>query len=156
VSSQPDVLSPYPAHFYNQFEAHVRHFPIVALSALALACAAGSVDTLAAQADSTAPAAPAPAPAPAPEKAKPAKSDPNHLSSEEITADNRPTTYDVIDHLRRAWLRKDMLTGEDLVVYMDEQNIGGAEKLRDIPSVDVAALDYLPNKDAVKRWGSQI
>ena len=128
----------------------MRHLPLVALSVVALTCAAG---TLAAQADSTAPAA---APAAAPEKAKPAKSDPNHLSADEITADNRPTTYDVIDHLRRAWLRKDMLTGEDLVVYMDEQNIGGADKLRDIPSVDVAGLEYLPNKDAVKRWGSQI
>jgi len=133
----------------------VRHFPLVALSAIAFTCAAG---TLAAQADSTTPATPAPAaaPAPAPAKAKPAKSDPNHLSSDEIAADNRPTTYDVVDHLRRAWLRKDMLTGEDLVVYMDEQNVGGADKLRDIPSVDVASLDYLPNKDAVKRWGSQI
>jgi hypothetical protein len=49
-----------------------------------------------------------------------------------------------------------MLTGEEVVVYMDEQNIGGADKLRDIPTVDVAELQYLPNKDAVKRWGSQI
>ena len=125
----------------------MRHFPLVVLSALAFTCAAG---ILAAQADSTAPATPAP------EKAKPAKSDPNRLSSEEITADNRPTAYDVVDHLRRAWLRKDMLTGEDVVVYMDEQNIGGAEKLRDLPSVDVAQLEFLPNKDAIKRWGSQI
>jgi hypothetical protein len=132
----------------------VRHFPLVALYSLALACAAGSASTLAAQADSTAPATPTPTPAPA--NAKPAKSDPNHLSSDEITADNRPTTYDVVDHLRRAWLRKDMLTGEDVVVYMDEQNVGGAEKLREIPSVDVAALEFLPNKDAIKRWGSQI
>jgi hypothetical protein len=133
----------------------VRHLQLVALSAIAFTCAAG---TLAAQADSTTPATPAaaPAPAPAPAKAKPAKSDPNHLSAEEVAADNRPTTYDVVDHLRRAWLRKDMLTGEDLVVYMDEQNIGGADKLRDIPTVDVAELQYLPNKEAVKRWGSDI
>jgi hypothetical protein len=39
---------------------------------------------------------------------------------------------------------------------MDEQNIGGAEKLRDIPSVDVAELRYLPNEAAIKRWGSEI
>ena len=131
----------------------MRHLPLVALSVLTLACAAGAAGALAAQADSTTPAA---APAAAPEKAKPAKSDPNHLSADEITAANRPTTYDVVDHLRRAWLRKDMLTGEEVVVYMDEQKIGGADKLRDIPTVDVAELQYLPNKDAVKRWGSDI
>lgn len=123
----------------------MRHLPIVALSVLTLACAAGSVGTIAAQADSTAPA-----------KATAPKSDPSHLASSEIIAANRPTTYDVVDHLRRAWLRKDLLTGEDVVVYMDEQNVGGADKLRDIPTVDVAELQYLPNKDAVKRWGSQI
>lgn len=138
----------------------MRQLPIVALSVFTLACVAGATGTIAAQADSTTPATPAPAAAAAPAKAtakaKPAKSDPNHLSSDEITADNRPTTYDVIDHLRRAWFRKDMLTGEDVVVYMDEQNIGGADKLRDIPSVEVSELDFLPNKEAVKRWGSQI
>jgi len=136
----------------------VRQLPIVALSVFTIAAAAGATGTIAAQADSTTPAAPAAAAAPAkaPAKAKPAKSDPNHLSSDEITADNRPTTYDVIDHLRRAWFRKDMLTGEDVVVYMDEQNIGNADKLRDIPSVEVSELDFLPNKEAVKRWGSQI
>jgi DNA uptake protein ComE-like DNA-binding protein len=142
-----------PRNPTTRAEAFVRHLSIVALSVFTLACASGAIATAAAQADSMTPAA---APAPAPEKSKPTKSDPNHLSSDEITAANRPTTYDVVDHLRRAWLRKDMLTGEEVVVYMDEQNIGGADKLRDIPTVDVAELQYLPNKDAVKRWGSQI
>jgi hypothetical protein len=125
----------------------VRHLPVLALTAVALACASGAA---AAQADSTTPAAPAAAPV----KPEPAKSDANHLSGEEIAAANRPTIYDVVDHLRRQWLRKDMLTGEDVTVYMDEQNVGGADKLRDIPSVDVAGLEYLPHKDAVKRWGA--
>ena len=39
---------------------------------------------------------------------------------------------------------------------LDEQNLGGADKLRDIPTVDVAELQFLPHNDAVKRWGSDI
>jgi hypothetical protein len=48
------------------------------------------------------------------------------------------------------------VTGGDVVVYMDEQNIGGPEKLRDVPAVDVAELQYLPNDQAVRRWGAAI
>lgn len=83
-------------------------------------------------------------------------SDQSRLTSEEITAANLPTAYDLVDRLRRPWLRRDAATGKDVVIYMDQQNIGGAAKLRDIPSVDVAELEYLPYEDAVRRWGSQV
>ena len=83
-------------------------------------------------------------------------SDQSRLTSEEITAANLPTAYDLVDRLRRPWLRRDASTGKDVVVYMDQQNIGGASKLRDIPSVDVAQLEYLPYDEAVRRWGSQV
>jgi hypothetical protein len=83
-------------------------------------------------------------------------SDQSRLTSEEITAANLPTAYDLVDRLRRPWLRRDAATGKDVVVYMDQQNIGGAAKLRDIPSVDVAQLEYLPYDEAVRRWGSQV
>ncbi|HEU6449810.1 MAG TPA: hypothetical protein VFT57_00220 [Gemmatimonadaceae bacterium] len=83
-------------------------------------------------------------------------SDQSHLTSEEIVAANLPTAYDLVDRLRRPWLRRDAATGKDVVVYMDQQNIGGAAKLRDIPSVDVAELEYLPYDQAVQRWGSQV
>lgn len=124
----------------------MRHLSIVALSAFALVLASSGVSTIAAQSDSTAPA----------KAAKNNKSDSNRLTSDEITAAKLPTAYDLVDRLRRPWLRRDALTGGDVVVYMDEQNLGGAEKLRDIPSVDVAGLQYLPNQDAVKRWGADI
>ena len=39
---------------------------------------------------------------------------------------------------------------------MDNQKLGGAEKLRDIPSVDVAEMVYMPNDQATQRWGSDI
>lgn len=83
-------------------------------------------------------------------------SDQSRLTSEEITAANLPTAYDLVDRLRRPWLRRDAATGKEVVIYMDQQNIGGAAKLRDIPSVDVAGLEYLPYDEAVRRWGSQV
>jgi hypothetical protein len=119
---------------------------IVALSVLALVLASSGVSTIAAQSDSAAPA----------KAAKNNKGDPNRLSSDEITAAKLPTAYDLVDRLRRPWLRRDAMTGGDVVVYMDEQNLGGAEKLRDIPAVDVAELQYLPNAEAVRHWGADI
>ena len=89
-------------------------------------------------------------------KSKASKSDQSKLTSDEITAANLPTAYDLVERLRRAWLRKDALTGGDVSVYMDLQMIGGAEKLRDIPSPDVAGMEYLPNSEAVRKWGSDV
>lgn len=96
------------------------------------------------------------APTPTAERSAAPATDQSRLTSDEITAANLPTAYDLVDRLRRPWLRKDAVTGEDVVVYMDEQNVGGAEKLRDIPSVDVAELDYLDHDAATQRWGSDI
>jgi hypothetical protein len=87
---------------------------------------------------------------------KSSATDQSRLSSGEIVAANLPTAYDLVDRLRRPWLRRDAVTGADVVVYMDEQNVGGAGALRDIPSVDVAELQYLPNDAAVRRWGAEI
>lgn len=120
---------------------------LAAFSSLLVACASGSKS-----ASST-----APAPAASKTKSKStAKADQNRLTQEQITAANLPTAYDLVDRLRRPWLRRDAVTGGDVVVYMDEQNIGDASKLRDIPSVDVAEMQYLPNDEAIRRWGSDI
>lgn len=124
----------------------MRQLPAVIFSALLLAAASGAATTIAAQSDTAAPAAPA----------KKAKHDENRLTADEIAASKRPTVYDAVDRLRPSWLRKDMLTGEEVVVYMDEQPLGGSDKLRDMPSVDVAELQYVPHSDAVHRWGSDI
>lgn len=85
-----------------------------------------------------------------------AKPDQSKLSGDEIAGANLPTAYEVVERLRRPWLRKDALTGGDVAVYMDGRIVGCAETLRDIPSVDVAAPQYLPNDEAVRRWGSDI
>ena len=78
------------------------------------------------------------------------------LTREEIVAADLPTAYDLVDRLRRPWLRRDAMTGGEVEVYMDNRRIGGAAALRQIPSVDVAELQYMPHDDAVRRWGSQV
>ena len=85
-----------------------------------------------------------------------ATSDSPRLTQEEIVAADLPTAYDLVDRLRRPWLRRDAVTGGDVEVYMDNRKIGGAAALREIPSVDVGALEYLPNDEAIRRWGSQV
>lgn len=85
----------------------------------------------------------------------PASSSPR-LTREEIVAADLPTAYDLVDRLRRPWLRRDAMTGGEVEVYMDNRKVGGASALRDIPSVDVAELQYMPHDDAVRRWGSQV
>jgi hypothetical protein len=82
--------------------------------------------------------------------------DQSRLTQDEITAANLPTAYDLVDRLRRPWLRRDAVTGGDVAIYMDERNIGGATALRDIPSVDVQEMQYLRNDEAVRRWGADV
>ena len=78
------------------------------------------------------------------------------LTLEEVTAADLPTAYELVDRLRRPWLRLDAITRGEVVVYMDNQKVGGPEKLREIPSIDVAEMVYMPNDQATQRWGSDI
>lgn len=110
----------------------------IALTALAIACASGSHPST----DST--------------PAATASTDQSQLTSVEITAANLPTAYDLVDRLRRPWLRRDGMTGADVAVYQDDRNIGGAEKLRDIPAVTVSAMQFVPNADAIRRYGNDV
>lgn len=100
-------------------------------------------------------AARSPEPSPA-GSASVAKSDPSRLTSDDIAAANLPNAYELVNRLRRPWLRRDAVTGAEVAVYMDDQRIGGAEKLRDIPTVQVGELRFLPNLEAVRRWGSEV
>ncbi|HEU4641160.1 MAG TPA: hypothetical protein VFS44_01810 [Gemmatimonadaceae bacterium] len=128
---------------------HRTHIASAALTVLLAACASSS---------HTAASDQSPKPAAAVEGAKAAKpkADPTRITAEEITAANLPTAYDLVDRLRRPWLRRDAVTGGAVAVYMDEQNIGDAQKLRDIPTSEVAELRYLKNEDAIRRWGSSV
>lgn len=85
----------------------------------------------------------------------PASSSPR-LSQEEIAAADLPTAYDLVDRLRRPWLRRDAQTGASVEIYMDNRKLGGAEALRSIPAADVAQLEFLAHDEAVRRWGSRV
>jgi hypothetical protein len=138
---------------------HRSHIALVAFSALLVASAASAQSTFTVRTDSSATDTTAKDTTAAVTKAKPstpARADQSRLTTDEITAANLPTAYDLVERLRRPWLRKDALTGEDVAVYMDGHIVGAAGALRDIPSGDVADMQYLPNPDAVRKWGSDI
>ncbi|MFO7253747.1 MAG: hypothetical protein DIU60_023650 [Actinomycetes bacterium] len=84
------------------------------------------------------------------------KADQNRLTLAEIEAADLPNAYELVARLRRPWLRRDPQTGAAVAVYMDEQKLGPASKLREIPSVEVGELQYLPYEDAVRRFGAGV
>jgi len=85
-----------------------------------------------------------------------AKADQNRITQAEIQAAGLPNAYELVSRLRRPWLRRDPRTGAEVTVYMDEQNIGGAEKLKEIPAVEVSELHFVSNDDAIQRWGPSV
>src|SRR5690606_34421492 len=84
------------------------------------------------------------------------KADQNRITMAEIEAANLPNAYELVSRLRRPWLRRDPRTGGEVAVYMDEQALGGAEALREIPAVTVSELRFLSNEEAVMRWGAAV
>ena len=77
------------------------------------------------------------------------------ITAQEIADANMPTAYDVVEKLRRQWLRRSGM-GADVLVYQDEQQVGGAGALRDMPATTVAELQFVAYEDAVRRWGAGI
>ena len=82
--------------------------------------------------------------------------DDDRITMAEIEAANLPNAYELVSRLRRPWLRRDPRTGGEVAVYMDEQALGGAEALREIPAVTVSELRFLSNEEAVMRWGAAV
>lgn len=82
--------------------------------------------------------------------------DRNVLTTAQIDASGLPNAYELVSRLRRAWLRNDPVTGGPVTVYMDDREIGGAEKLREIPSVTIAELRLVRNEEAIMRWSPSI
>lgn len=83
-------------------------------------------------------------------------SDRNVLTTAQIDESGLPNAYELVSRLRRAWLRNDPVTGGPVTVYMDDREVGGAEKLREIPAVTVAELRLVRNEDAIMRWNPDI
>lgn len=82
--------------------------------------------------------------------------DRNRLTSAQIEEAGLPNAYELVSRLRRAWLRNDPVTGGPVVVYMDDQELGGAEELRQVPAVSVSELQLVGNDEATMRWNRSI
>ena len=73
------------------------------------------------------------------------------LSREEIMNANLATAYDLVDRLRRPWLRRDSRTGNAVQVVVDNEK-AGVEVLRNVPSADLEELRYVGSVEAIRRW----
>lgn len=85
-----------------------------------------------------------------------AAGDQMRLTSGEIQAAGLPNAYELVNRLRRAWLRRDAITGNEVRVYENNREIGAADVLRRIPSVEIAELRYYDSDAATARWGNAV
>ena len=88
----------------------------------------------------------------------------NVISQSEITQQNGINAFDVISHLRPQYLKTrgrttiqagPSVATEYAAVFMDNQFFGDLTSLRNIPSINIREIRYLPANDAVTRYGMQ-
>ena len=94
---------------------------------------------------------------------RPAK-DYNVISQSEITAQNGVNAYDVISHLRPQYLKTrgrttiqtaPTVASEYASVFLDSQFYGDLNSLRNIASINIKEIRYLPANESVTRYGMQ-
>ena len=82
----------------------------------------------------------------------------NEITRAELERNPGSTAYEIIQRLRPQWLRlrgQQSLTSEtDLVVYVNNARMGGAESLRGISLAGVEYLRFLDAAAATLRWGA--
>lgn len=83
----------------------------------------------------------------------------NVLTAEELAAQPTNNLYDAVRRLRPRWLVERGPTtlgsgGNPVVVYVDNQRMGGAEELRDLAVEMVASVRYRDPADATTRYGT--
>ena len=88
----------------------------------------------------------------------------NVITESEITAQNGTNAYDVISHLRPQYLKtrgrttiqsQPTISTEYASVFMDNQFYGDLNTLRNIASINIKEIRYLPANEAVTRYGMQ-
>jgi hypothetical protein len=93
----------------------------------------------------------------------PAK-DYNVITQEEITAQNGINAYEVISHLRPQYLKTrgrttiqeaPTVASEYAAVFLDSQYYGDLNSLRNIASINIKEIHYLPVNESVTRYGMQ-
>lgn len=88
----------------------------------------------------------------------------NVIAQDEITQQNGSNAFDVISHLRPNFLKTrgrtsiqtpPSATSEYASVFLDSQYFGDLNSLRNIASINIKEIRYLPANEAVTRYGMQ-
>ena len=84
--------------------------------------------------------------------------DRNLLTRDQILDTNRQNVYEVVESLRSNWLRTrgpTSLTSRDaqVLVYIDDNRLGGVETLRTINTTVVQYIRWFDGITATGRWG---
>ena len=83
------------------------------------------------------------------------------ITQEEIEASNATNVYDLVASLRGDYLKdRGMIsiktnTREKAVVFLNDQEYGVAETMRNIPKGRISEVRYISGVDAVNRFGAQ-
>lgn len=84
--------------------------------------------------------------------------DANRLTRDEVLATHSSNVFEAVRQLRPNWLRKRGATSVhqqgDIVVYLDNQQIGGPQVLQSFPLTSVVSLQFLDAATATQRWGT--
>ena len=92
-----------------------------------------------------------------------AKQNANVISADEIAESSASNAYEVIQRLRPNFLRtRGAVHGTpgaasamvDLVVYLNENRLGGTDQLRQIATGDIREIRYFNSSEATTKWGT--
>lgn len=84
--------------------------------------------------------------------------DPELITAEEMAGVNAVTVYDIVQHLRPAWLLRSRpnpaLPNQYLIIYVDGQRLGsGIDALRTLPVRSAYSVEFLSPTKAQGRFG---
>ena len=87
----------------------------------------------------------------------------NTITQNEITAQNGTNAWDLITHLRPSYLKtrgrssinNSSVSTEYASVFLDGQYFGDLTSLRNIPTMNISVIHYLPSNESVTRYGMQ-
>jgi hypothetical protein len=95
------------------------------------------------------------------------KQNPNVITTEEIGQSTASTAYELIQRLRPNYLRtrgavhgsptasgENRLETVDLVVYLNENRLGGTDQLRQMPISEIREIRYYSASEATTKWGT--
>ena len=94
-----------------------------------------------------------------------AKQNPNVISLDEIIESSASNAFEVIQRLRPNFLRTrgavhgtpgatNAMEMVDLVVYLNENRLGGTDQLRQISTTDIREIRYFNSSEATTKWGT--